>query len=331
MAEELSQEDIDSLFSSSDESDREKGTIEKFSSILNSSFEEVLRTALNLDVVVKLIDVGKGDSGDVGLEDGGVMIKSTVSVDDRSASMFLYLKTRFATILSDLMLMGPGNPKEEIEEEDLDALKELFSQILGNLSISLKDEFDKNFSAEVVGVGREITLPDSDVYRIKLDVAVPNVETDTITILSGVDEFDSVFSYAPGAEGGFGAETNEPVETVMGEHEQTAKRPSEPQERIRERVPSSGTGDVRNLDLILDIDLDVEIRIGQKEMLIRDLLKVNEGSIIELDRSIEEPLEVVVNGKVIARGIVVVVGGHFGIKITSIETREERVKSLGEA
>jgi flagellar motor switch protein FliN/FliY len=83
-----------------------------------------------------------------------------------------------------------------------------------------------------------------------------------------------------------------------------------------------------NLDLILDIPLSVTVELGRSKMLINDLLQLGQGSIVELTKLVGEPLEVLVNDKLVARGEVVVVNEKFGVRLTDIVTPMERVKSL---
>ena len=83
-----------------------------------------------------------------------------------------------------------------------------------------------------------------------------------------------------------------------------------------------------NLDLILDIPLSVTVELGRSKMLINDLLQLGQGSIVELTKLVGEPLEVLVNNKLVARGEVVVVNEKFGVRLTDIVTPMERVKSL---
>lgn len=85
---------------------------------------------------------------------------------------------------------------------------------------------------------------------------------------------------------------------------------------------------VQNLDFILDIPLKVAVELGRAKVVIRDLLQIAQGSVIELDKLAGEPLEVYVNGKMIARGEVVTVGEKFGIRLTDIVSPVERIETL---
>ena len=85
----------------------------------------------------------------------------------------------------------------------------------------------------------------------------------------------------------------------------------------------------QSIDFILDIPLEVTVELGRTAMLINDLLQLGQGSVIELNKLAGEPLEILVNRKLIARGEVVVVNEKFGVRLTDIVSPIERVKSLG--
>ncbi len=86
--------------------------------------------------------------------------------------------------------------------------------------------------------------------------------------------------------------------------------------------------DTKSLDLILDIPLTVAVELGRSKILINDLLQLGQGSVIELTKLVGEPLEVLVNNKLVARGEVVVVNEKFGVRLTDIVTPMERVQFL---
>ncbi len=88
------------------------------------------------------------------------------------------------------------------------------------------------------------------------------------------------------------------------------------------------SGETKSLDLILDIPLTVSVELGRSKMLINDLLQLGQGSVIELTKLVGEPLEVLVNQKLVARGEVVVVNEKFGVRLTDIVSPMERVQSL---
>jgi flagellar motor switch protein FliN/FliY len=85
----------------------------------------------------------------------------------------------------------------------------------------------------------------------------------------------------------------------------------------------------KNIDFLLDIPLQVTVHIGGTRMLIRELLQLGQGSVIELDKLAGEPMEVLVNNKLVARGEVVVVNEKFGIRLTDVVSPNQRLQQLG--
>lgn len=92
---------------------------------------------------------------------------------------------------------------------------------------------------------------------------------------------------------------------------------------------SGGTAPVKNLEFILDIPMQVSVQLGSSRMLIRELLQLGQGSVIELDKLAGEPMEVFVNNRLVARGEVVVVNEKFGIRLTDVISPMERIQNLG--
>ncbi len=94
-------------------------------------------------------------------------------------------------------------------------------------------------------------------------------------------------------------------------------------------VSTGGINPDVNLDSILDIPVTISMEIGRTNINIRNLLQLNQGSVVELDRLAGEPMDVLVNGTLIAQGEVVVVNEKFGIRLTDVISPSERVKRLG--
>jgi len=93
-------------------------------------------------------------------------------------------------------------------------------------------------------------------------------------------------------------------------------------------VPQQGVPPMKNMDLILDVPLDISVVLGRTRKSIQDILNLGTGSLIELEKLAEEPVEILVNGKQIALGEVVVVDENFGVRITSIVSNVERIRNL---
>ena len=87
--------------------------------------------------------------------------------------------------------------------------------------------------------------------------------------------------------------------------------------------------DERGIDLLLDIPLEISVEVGRSRILVRDLLQLQEGSLIELDKLAGEPLDLYVNSRLIARGEAVVVNEKFGLRLTDVVSPAERIENLG--
>ena len=98
-----------------------------------------------------------------------------------------------------------------------------------------------------------------------------------------------------------------------------------------ESVPTNpdSEGEGNNLDLIMDIPLRVTVELGRSRMVVSELLNLGQGSVIELNKLAGEPMEILVNDKLVARGEAVVVNEKFGVRLTDIISPKERVEQLG--
>jgi flagellar motor switch protein FliN/FliY len=97
---------------------------------------------------------------------------------------------------------------------------------------------------------------------------------------------------------------------------------------IKSKTSPATPSDELNLDVILDVPVTLSMEIGRTQINIRNLLQLNQGSVVELDRFAGEPLDVLVNGTLIAHGEVVVINDKFGIRLTDVISLSERVKRL---
>ena len=93
--------------------------------------------------------------------------------------------------------------------------------------------------------------------------------------------------------------------------------------------PPGGTGNRElNLEVVLDIPVTLSMEVGRTRISIRNLLQLNQGSVIELERAVSEPLDIFVNGTLVAHGEVVVVNDKFGIRLTDVISPAERIRKL---
>ncbi|QUI70416.1 MULTISPECIES: flagellar motor switch protein FliN [Pseudoalteromonas] len=124
-----------------------------------------------------------------------------------------------------------------------------------------------------------------------------------------MDEWAAALAEAESAEGG-----SEPEVAELDE--------------LKDSAPALSSDEKRKLDTILDIPVTISMEVGRSKINIRNLLQLNQGSVVELDRVAGEPLDVLVNGTLIAHGEVVVVNDKFGIRLTDVISQVERIKKL---
>lgn len=124
-----------------------------------------------------------------------------------------------------------------------------------------------------------------------------------------MDEWAAALAEAEGTDSADGAKVTELDELSDTRHEMNGE-------------------EKRKLDTILDIPVTISMEVGRSKINIRNLLQLNQGSVVELDRVAGEPLDVLVNGTLIAHGEVVVVNDKFGIRLTDVISQVERIKKL---
>lgn len=114
---------------------------------------------------------------------------------------------------------------------------------------------------------------------------------------------------------------------VPGPGQEPAEKPGEEGPQLKLVNSEKGEG---GLDFVLDIPLRLSVELGRSKILVQDLLKLHKGSVIELARLAGEPLEVLVNDRVLAHGEVIVVNEKFGIRLTDVVSHAQRIRNLGE-
>lgn len=234
------------------------------------------------------------------------VILATIAVSgDVEGTMKVALAPSLATGIGSLM-MGEEEAivKKDIDEDDLDATKEIISNIFGSFSTALgaQKDFPKlSFKVENI----EFLNDDLSVdFKDMKSAFVHSMTISSITdqIIFAIDE-------------NLNKEINKEEEPVKGGIRQV----------LSEELNSE---EMRNIALIMDVQLPVRVRIGSKKMLLKDVLSMDIGSVIELNQLANDPLEILVGDKVIAMGEVVIVDGNFGVQITEIGTKRERLEQL---
>ena len=247
-----------------------------------------------------------------------------------TGTMLFALPLQEGTMLVDLMLGGEGTPSPELAGDSRDALAETFNQILGSANQALSDMAGETLSISNVeifslettdGAGLQELLGTGPFDALSLATTQENLKTTIHLLIPDMlveqlkRKLGMVQPAAAAAPATPAPATAQPASAPVA----TGPAPS------ASRQSSVDTG---NLDLLLDIELPVMVRMGQTEMSLGDLLKLTPGSILELNRAADAPVELLVNGKQIAKGEVVVVDGNFAFRITEIESTDTRIRSL---
>ncbi|HET9886441.1 MAG TPA: flagellar motor switch protein FliN, partial [bacterium] len=166
----------------------------------------------------------------------------------------------------------------------------------------------------------------------RLDALGNSGEFETVQIKIGVAEreirFVFVAAASQAARTASAPQAGRAAPAAAAARESRAARPSSPA-AARIAAEASDSGDFNNLRHLLDVKIPLRIRLGSTRMNLEDVLRISPGAILELDRREDEPLEVLANGRVIARGEVVVVDERFGLRITEIGSSSDRIEAAG--
>ncbi|HEX7552173.1 MAG TPA: flagellar motor switch protein FliN [Geothrix sp.] len=238
-----------------------------------------------------------------------------------TGSLFFVLPLKEGTMLVDLMLGGEGTPAEDLVGDSKDALAETFNQVMGSANQTLSDLAGETFAianVEILAVAPEaIAFAEHMGQGVFQDLALPTSQDGLSTTIHLL--FPELLLQQLKRKLGL-------VEVQAAPSPVAMEAPAAPSRQAP--VASGPMTDAGNLDLLLDIQLPVVVRMGQTEMQMGELLKLTPGSILELNRSADAPVELLVNGKLIAKGEVVVVDGNFAFRITEIDSRAARIRSL---
>lgn len=201
--------------------------------------------------------------------------------------MSLRMPRAAALGVAQLFMGEPQDAVSEFKPDHQESVEELLRQVAGHAATALKPRWG------------EVQL------RLETGTAAP--------------------SWAPGASGwlasGSGAACLLRIEWHLSAALNAAlAAASRPVESKAAEAPASTLAGEGNLDLLMDVELEVTLRFGERSMLLRDILELGEGSVVELDRQVEEPVELLLDGKLIARGEVVVVDGNYGLRVQEMLT-----------
>lgn len=293
--------------------------LEKFSGILTETFASSLSAISSRTVNLFPGEVFKCD-GETLFADYENETLVSAKEENGSFEAGLLFKTKDITKLADFMLAGDGESKDEIDDDTKDAVQEMTSQLLSSLNIPLEEAFGKKFSFKVDDIMKNSA---SALFQIPEYLAVD---------LSGdadgsAMEFRFFIDFGVNSKMAAEEESNllddGGIEALLGNAGVT-------QDFFGESDDGGGGGakGPKNLDLLLDIEIPISVRMGSAKLFLKDVLGLGPGNIVELDQNADDSIELAINDKVIARGEVVIVDGYFGFRIKEIVSKAERIRKL---
>ncbi|MEI3604606.1 flagellar motor switch phosphatase FliY [Pseudogracilibacillus sp. SE30717A] len=277
------------------------------------------------------------------------------------------IKAQDAAIISDIMLGGDGlTPKEELTEIELSAVQEAMNQMMGASATSMSTVFNKRVDIspplveyEDIDKLEEVHGKiDGDVFvRVSFQLKIGELIDSNIMQLIPLDFAKVLVNQLLEPE-----EVEEVAATIAPEQIQEQKQvkpevqananperqPAQTDHATSQHIGSQVSHDStiqsasfsefetvdlsqhnqRNLDMLLDIPLKVTVELGRTKQTVEDILDLSPGSVLELDKLAGEPVDVLVNNKLIAKGEVVVIDENFGVRVTDIVSQRDRLMKL---
>ncbi len=282
----------------------------KFVGATTENLGSILKTSTGIDSEFKLIKIEGGDVDDVktALSSHPLAIQAEFKSGFSGGVLFLF-KVEDINALADIFIGGPGTRSPDLTADMKDAAAEIFNQVGGGLKTQLSIDFGipvalgpfdlRNFASEgTQGVVSFLKFGPVQIARLSMKVTTA---------------IDSDFYLA--------SSSIQPPKAAAEEAVSAA--------RAQQAATADAAAGHPNLDLLMDVRLPVTIRFGATTMILRDVLKLGTGSLIELTKTENEPVELLVNEKLLARGEVVVVDGNYAIRILEVESQASRIRSLG--
>ena len=245
-----------------------------------------------------------------------VLVKITISGDIDGQAM-VALPPNLAASLSDSMMGEDVTDREDVSDDDLDATKEIVSNIFGAMGNTLSAQKEMPVLSFAIDAIEFVNNEDEVSLEHFCKMFVYNFHLGELKSLYMfiIDEKlnDAIFNSSASVENS----------TDNGDSARVENQSSSSSVEL-------SNDEMKNISLIMDVKLPVRVRIGRKKMLLKDVLSMDIGSVVELNQLANDPLEILVDNHVIALGEVVIVDGNFGVQITSIGTKRDRLTQLKE-
>ncbi|WP_246569570.1 flagellar motor switch phosphatase FliY [Lentibacillus saliphilus] len=346
----------------------EEDTLGEIGNISFGSSATTLSTLLNQKVDITTPHVSMIKRGDVDEEFNFDHVTIEVKyVEGFTGKNVFVMKKEDAAVISDIMLGGDGtSPDETLNDIHISAVQEAMNQMMGAAATSMSTVFDMRIDISPPTIQMPEppdemdveVLPEDDMFvKVSFQLKVGSLIDSNIMQLIPIKfaksltdmllnapepESQQSMSEAAAAVDAPPTPTYERETSYSTEEGTTIQQPHETQhighpvdhttiEKAAftqfEPVSLQESGQ-RNLDMLLDIQLQVSVELGRTKRTIKDILDFSSGSIIELDKLAGEPVDVLINNKLIAKGEVVVIDENFGVRITDIASQSDRLLKL---
>ncbi|AGL49605.1 chemotaxis protein CheC [Thermotoga maritima MSB8] len=337
----LSQEEIDKLLSDSDTggvlTPEEKDMIGEIGNIAMGSAATTLSMILGRDIHITVPTVREEKMKNVKSDFSGEQVVVSVEYTEGLEGLnVLVLDKKLVAVIADLMMGGSGEVEtEELDEIKLSAVGEAMNQMMGSAATSLSELLGITINisppkVEILNFDDPNTQfppvtdnPEKDVAVVEFEMEIEGLPKSKFYQVISADLVKKMYEYFTKKQSE-AAEKKEKKEEKKVKVEPVEFAELKPSETRKTEVPSD------KLELLLDIPLKVTVELGRTRMTLKRVLEMIPGSIIELDKLTGEPVDILVNGKLIARGEVVVIDENFGVRITEIVSPKERLELLNE-
>ncbi len=235
-----------------------------------------------------------------------------------NAHIMVALPPNLSAFLSDMMAGEEVSDREDINKDDIDATKEIVSNIFGAIATSLSAQIEMPIlsftvdSIDFISDDTEVSLEDFN----RMFIYTFTLNSFNSLLMFIID--DALFNTLNGGD----ISSNDELITE-GDDNIANNVKDHSDERVQ-----LNSDEMNNISLIMDVKLPVRVRIGKKRMLLKDVLNMDIGSVVELNQLANDPLEILVDNHVVAEGEVVIVDGNFGVQITTIGTKKDRLHKL---
>jgi flagellar motor switch protein FliN/FliY len=295
--------------------------------IFVENWTSVFHTILGREAKISIESVEKKKPGQLGKVIGKFQTFITLSYgDEKSQRILIALKNMLISIISNLMI-GLDTFNDEISADEKDAFEDVIKQMFSACQLPIKEGLDLDMKfRDIIFVERgeaEAVMGKIDFEAWNCTVSLPEAAQESFVMITPRD-FGTTGEETQGESEIPLADPAKPTVNTSAAKPTAPVKPAEP-------APATAGDDYKgtNIDLLLDVELPITVRIGTTDMRLMDIMKLGLGSIIELERLVDDPVEVLVNDKLVARGEVVVCDNNFAVRITEVRSKAERIKSLG--